>query len=100
MAAVRLNFARKIHLSGHASTPARVSLNVAQRRNRDKVSHPVPAKTASVPPQVGQVKASNGKAYSHFFASVPVVPLKKQGRGKEGMKIGRAKLMQQTVLAE
>ena len=61
---------------------------------------PVPVKTESVPPLVGQAKASNGEASSRFFASVPVVPLKKQRRGKEGGKIIHAKLIRQPVLEE
>ena len=41
----------------------------------------VPLETASVPPQVGQLKPSNSKAYSGIFASVPVVPVKNQWTG-------------------
>ena len=49
----------------------------------DKVSHRVPPKKASVPLIVGQPNPSNEADYSRFFESVPLVPLKKQGRGKE-----------------
>ncbi len=59
------------------------SRDVPERRNWDKVSQCVPLKTGSVPPPVGQAKASNGKVFRGFFSSVPVVPPKKQGRGKE-----------------
>jgi len=65
-----------------------------------EVSHPVPVESASVPPQVGQAKANNGKASSGFFASVPVVPLKKQGKGNEQEEIAGAAAMPQTFRAE
>ena len=49
---------------------------------------PVPVKAESVPPLVGQAKASNRGDCSRFFASVPVVPLKNKegakGAGKSG----------------
>ncbi len=58
----------------------------AEQRNWDKVSQSVPVKTASVPVPLGQPKPSNGKAYSRFFASVPVVPVKKHETGKRDEK--------------
>ncbi|MEO8410974.1 MAG: hypothetical protein ABI478_10420, partial [Propionivibrio sp.] len=60
----------------------------------------VPPKTASVPPVVGQVKASDTKAYSDLFASVPLVPLKKQGKDKEQEEIAGAAAMPQDFRAE
>ena len=60
----------------------------------------VPVKTVSVPPQVGQAKASNGKACSGFFASVPVVPLKKQETGKDLEEIAGAVALPQLFCAE
>ena len=60
----------------------------------------VPAKTGSVPLGVGQAKASNSKACSHFFASVPVVPLKNQGTGKEPEEIAGAVALPQPFRAE
>lgn len=65
-----------------------------------KVSHPVPVETASVPPQVGQVKANNGRASSGFFASVPVVPVKKQWTGKAPEEIAGAAALPQDFRAE
>lgn len=43
----------------------------------------VPPEPASVPPEVGQSKPSNGKAYSGIFESVPVVPVKNQWTGND-----------------
>ncbi len=59
----------------------------AEQCHRDKVSQSVPAKTAGVPVQVGQVKPSIYKACSDILASVPVVPVKNHGTGKPDEKI-------------
>ena len=51
-----------------ASAPplGRHSPDVPGRRNWDKVSHRVPVKKPTVPPQVGQLKPSNSNAYSRI----------------------------------
>lgn len=92
------NFAPKITAPGHASAHALDSRDGAERRKRGEVSHRVPAKKASVPPLVGQAKASNGAAFGGFFASVPVVPLKKHGKGRKGGKTSMVKLMRKRAL--
>lgn len=61
---------------------------------------PVPVESASVPPQVGQAKASNGRAFVGFFASVPVVPLKNYRTGKEPEEIAGAAAGPQSFRAE
>jgi hypothetical protein len=73
--------------SGRVEISVFGSQNGEKQRNWDKVSQSVPVKTAPVPVPLGQVKPSNGKAYSRFFASVPVVPVKNHGTGKQAGKI-------------
>lgn len=53
----------------------------AEQRNWDKVSQSVPVKTAHVPVPLGQVKPSNGKAYSRFFCKCPSCPSEKTWNG-------------------
>ena len=72
--------------AGAASVPLKLGTGLDLPDSRGELGQsvpPVPVKTEGVPPQVGQAQASNTKACSRFFASVPVVPLKKQRRGKE-----------------
>ena len=61
---------------------------------------PVPVKNESVPPQVGQPKASNGAACSGFLASVPVVPVNNQWTGKGPEEIAGAGVAPQSFRAE
>lgn len=49
---------------------------------------------------MGQDKASNGAAFGDFLASVPVVPPKKQGTGKEPEEIAGAAAVPQAFRAE
>jgi len=74
--------------------------NVGQVGQPAELSHYVPPLEPNVPPQVGQAKASNGKACSHFSASVPVVPLENQWTGKESEKIAGAAAVPQSFRAE
>ena len=88
--------------AGVASVPLKLGTGHVLPDSRGELGQsvpPVPVKTESVPPQVGQAQASNGGAYSRFFASVPVVPLKKQGRGKEEEKERGAALAPQSFCA-
>lgn len=61
---------------------------------------PVPVEKASVPPRLGQAAPSNGEACSDFLASVPVVPVKKQGTGNEAEKIAGAAAVPQAFRAK
>ncbi len=65
-----------------------------------EMSQPVPVKTASVPLEAGQAKASNGGACSGFLASVPLVPLNNQRTSKEPEEIDGGAAWPQSFRAE
>jgi hypothetical protein len=67
--------------SGRVEISVLGSQNGEKQRNWDKVSQSVPVKTAHVPVPLGQVKPSNGKAYSRFFCKCPSCPGEKTWNG-------------------
>ena len=79
---------------------ALIPKHAGQPGQTSEVSHRVPEITSSVPPLVGQAKPSNGVASSGFYSSVPVVPLKNEGRAKELEKVAGEAAGPQSFRAE